>query len=143
MTGADHRHRSVVVRRVYDRDIAEDGGYRVLVDRLWPRGVKKVDAPVDEWLKDVAPSTDLRRWYGHEVSRFDEFARRYRAELARPPASSAVEHLVTIAEREHLTLVTATRDVEHSGAEVLLQHLEHVATRAHGRRRPKAGSDDR
>ena len=55
-----------------------DGGRRFLVDRLWPRGVRKADAAIDEWLKDAAPTTELRRWYGHEVSRFDEFARRYR-----------------------------------------------------------------
>ena len=64
-------------------------GYRVLVDRLWPRGITKAEAALDEWLKDVAPSTELRRWYGHDVERFDEFARRYRAELRRPPASVA------------------------------------------------------
>lgn len=114
---------AITVRRVYDTGAPRSRGCRVLVDRLWPRGVSKADADLDEWLKDVAPSTELRRWYGHEVSRFEEFARRYRAELAHPPASAAVEHLTAIAGREHLTLVTATRDVEHSGAEVLRQHL--------------------
>lgn len=113
----------VSVRRVYDADAAAVGGYRVLVDRLWPRGVTKAAAALDEWLKDVAPSTGLRRWYGHDVARFDEFVRRYRAELAGPPASIAVEHLATIAKEQPLTLVTATRDVEHSGAEVLRSHL--------------------
>lgn len=121
------RHRHVAVRRVYDADLAASGGYRVLVDRLWPRGITKADAALDEWLKDAAPSTELRRWYGHDIARFDEFARRYRAELSRPPASDAVEHLAAIAEHQHLTLVTATRDVEHSGAAVLEQHLDHAA----------------
>ena len=103
-------------------------GYRVLVDRLWPRGVSKAEARLDEWLKDVTPSAELRRWYGHEVDRFDEFARRYRAELTRPPALEAVEHLTGLSEAgpsemSTVILVTATKDVEHSGARVLLDHL--------------------
>jgi uncharacterized protein YeaO (DUF488 family) len=65
------------LHRIYD-DAAGGRGDRVLVDRLWPRGVKKSDAAIDEWAKDLAPSTELRRWYGHQPSRFDEFARRYR-----------------------------------------------------------------
>jgi uncharacterized protein YeaO (DUF488 family) len=95
----------------------------VLVDRLWPRGVAKADLPLDEWSKDVAPSTELRRWYGHDVDRFDEFERRYRAELREPPAAAAVEHLRTVASRRRVVLLTATRDVEHSGAQVLWRHL--------------------
>ncbi|HEY9565297.1 MAG TPA: DUF488 family protein [Nocardioides sp.] len=102
--------------RIYDEP---DGGYRVLVDRLWPRGVSKAEASLDEWLKDVAPSTELRRWYGHDVARFDEFAHRYRAELQLPPASDAVRHLIELAQAGTLTLLTATRDVEHSAARVL------------------------
>jgi len=108
------------VRRVYD---ANDGGYRVLVDRLWPRGISRARADLDEWLKDVAPSGELRQWYGHDVERYAEFARRYRAELRRPPASTAVAHLLERARSEPVTLVTATRDVEHSGAHVLHDHL--------------------
>lgn len=115
------------VRRVYDTRTAAACGHRVLVDRLWPRGVAKADAPVDEWLKDAAPSADLRRWYGHDPSRFEEFARRYRDELVHQPAHAAVEHLVAVAEDRPLLLVTATRDVAHSGAEVLRQHLVHSA----------------
>ena len=98
-------------------------GYRVLVDRLWPRGVKKEDAALDEWIKDVAPSAELRRWYGHDPTRFEEFARRYRDELSRPPASDAVAHLRGLAGEQHVVLVTATRDVDHSGARVLHDHL--------------------
>jgi uncharacterized protein YeaO (DUF488 family) len=107
---------------VYDT-AGEGDGYRVLVDRLWPRGVTKAELGADEWLKDAAPSTELRRWYGHELSRFEDFARRYRAELRRSPAAAAVEHLVSIAARRRVSLLTATRDVEHSGAEVLRRHL--------------------
>ena len=111
---------AIELLRVYDA-IRADAGYRVLVDRLWPRGVTKADVALDEWLKDAAPSTDLRRWYGHDVTRFDEFARRYRAELRRPPASDAVEHLIELSRTRSVTLLTATRDVEHSGARVLHQ----------------------
>jgi uncharacterized protein YeaO (DUF488 family) len=111
---------NVQLRRVYD---AGDTGYRVLVDRLWPRGIAKADVALDEWLKDVAPSSDLRRWYGHRVERFDEFARRYEAELRQPPASAAVDRLAALARDQPVTLLTATRDVEHSGARVLHQVL--------------------
>jgi uncharacterized protein YeaO (DUF488 family) len=117
------RRIDVRVRRVYGDDDDADDAARVLVDRLWPRGVKRVDARLDEWLRDVAPSTELRRWYGHVPARFEEFARRYRAELARPPAAEAVEQLRSLARTRPVTLLTATRDVERSGATVLREHL--------------------
>jgi uncharacterized protein YeaO (DUF488 family) len=72
------------LRRVYEAP-ADDDGYRVLVDRLWPRGLSRSRARLDEWAKDVAPSADLRRWYGHDPDKFDEFARRYRGELDAMP----------------------------------------------------------
>jgi uncharacterized protein YeaO (DUF488 family) len=122
-------HRDVQLRRVYDADDRGDAGYRVLVDRLWPRGITKADLALDEWLKDAAPSTELRRWYSHDVDRFDEFARRYRAELRRPPASAAVDRLVGLARTKTITLLTATRDVEHSGARVLQERLTGRASR--------------
>ena len=116
------------VRRIYD-DRGGPTGYRVLVDRLWPRGVKKSDAGLDEWLKDVAPSTELRRWYGHDPERFAEFTRRYLAELRRPPASDAVDHLLELASTQPVVLLTATGDVEHSGARVLRDHLSQSGRR--------------
>jgi uncharacterized protein YeaO (DUF488 family) len=106
------------VRRTYDLGPGDDT-YRVLVDRLWPRGIRKQDAALDEWTKDLAPSTQLRRWYGHEPAKFDEFGRRYREELDAAPAADAVTRLRALARRRLVTLVTATRDVEHSGARVL------------------------
>ena len=112
----------ISVRRVYDRPDAGEG-WRVLVDRLWPRGVRKDGAPVDEWLKAAAPSDELRRWYGHSPDRFDEFARRYRAELGQASTRAAVDHLLDRARSGSITLVTATRDVERSGATVLADHL--------------------
>ena len=108
---------NVDIARVYDRP--PPSRPRVLVDRLWPRGVAKQNAPVDVWLKQVAPSTDLRKWYGHDPDRFDEFARRYREELKSGEAAEALTRLRTDAEHEGLFLVTATRDVDRSGAAVL------------------------
>jgi uncharacterized protein YeaO (DUF488 family) len=117
-----HRARGFDVRRVYEDD--HDGnGYRVLVDRIWSREMKKDAAALDEWARDAAPSAELRRWYGHDRSKFEEFARRYREELARPPASDAVARLRSLARGRHVTLLTATRDVEHSGASLLHDHL--------------------
>ncbi len=120
------RKRAVTVRRIYDA--AEAEGYRVLVDRLWPRGVKKTPDLFDEWAKEAAPSPELRRWYGHDPARYAEFERRYRAELRHAPASDAVAALAERAAREPLTLLTATRDVEHSGAHVLAEAIEAART---------------
>ena len=110
--------------RVYEDPGRRPGEHRVLVDRLWPRGVQKAAVDFDEWAKDVAPSADLRRWYGHDPERFCEFARRYRTELANDPGASVVERLRVLARhRSRLVLLTATRDVEHSGAAVLADVL--------------------
>lgn len=118
---------SIVVERVYGS--VDRARTRVLVDRLWPRGVSKADAAIDEWLRDVAPSTELRRWYAHDVERFAEFSRRYRAELDDAPGAAAVTHLAELVATRPVALVTATRDVEHSGAQVLHDLLlDHLAT---------------
>jgi uncharacterized protein YeaO (DUF488 family) len=109
------------LHRVYDEH--QVPGYRVLVDRLWPRGISKEKAAVDEWAKDVAPSDQLRRWYGHEPDKFAEFARRYRAELIASPGKEAVVRLRATSKKKPVILLTATRDVEHSGAAVLLAAL--------------------
>jgi uncharacterized protein YeaO (DUF488 family) len=109
----------VEVVRVYEDPGRAPGEHRVLVDRLWPRGVKKAAIDYDEWAKDAAPSAELRRWYGHDPQRFAEFARRYRAELASPPDASEVDRLRGLAATRRLVLLTATRDVERSGAAVL------------------------
>jgi uncharacterized protein YeaO (DUF488 family) len=129
--------RDINLRRVYDD---RDAGYRVLVDRLWPRGITKADAALDEWLQDAAPSTELRRWYGHDGARFGEFARRYRAELRHAPASIAVRHLLELAQTRTVTLLTATRDVEHSGARVLQERLTSRASRSRRRVPPVAAA---
>jgi uncharacterized protein YeaO (DUF488 family) len=117
---ASRRKPQLSIGRIYDHG---EEGYRVLVDRLWPRGINKADARLDDWAKDATPSTDLRRWYGHDPAKFEEFARRYRDELTSPAASEAVEHLREVARKRPVTLLTATRNLDHSGARVLLDHL--------------------
>lgn len=113
-------HRGEVrVRRVYDEP--GDDGVRVLVDRVWPRGLSKEAARLDAWHKELAPTTALRRWYGHDPQRFAEFRRRYEAELA--GAGDALAELRELAGRRRLTLLTATRDVAHSNAQVLADVL--------------------
>ena len=112
----------VRMRRVYD-DPSPADGTRVLVDRVWPRGLAKAGARIDEWAKVVAPSTELRRWYGHDPGKFDQFRHRYEAELGEPERQAAVQHLRELARSGPLTLLTATRDIDHSQAAVLIQHL--------------------
>ena len=108
----------VRVRRVYEEPQPDDGT-RVLVDRLWPRGVSKARAALDEWCKDVAPSDELRKWYGHDPARFEEFARRYRLELEDPPRAAALAHLRDLARDRPVTLLTATKQTAISEAAVL------------------------
>ncbi len=116
------------VRRVYDPPEPQDGT-RLLVDRLWPRGVRKDALPLDEWVKDVAPSSQLRSWYGHDPAKFGEFCRRYAAELSQGPARAAFGHLAALAAAGPVTLLTSTRDVGHSDATVLAGLLRHQAAR--------------
>lgn len=113
---------AVQVRRIYDPALTEDG-VRILVDRVWPRGITKEAAAIAEWAKDVAPSTELRKWYGHVPERFAEFEARYRDELTQPAQRAALDHLRTLAKESTVTLLTATKDVEHSQAAVLASLL--------------------
>jgi uncharacterized protein YeaO (DUF488 family) len=108
------------VKRAYDPPEAGDGT-RVLVDRLWPRGLAKAEARIDHWLKDVAPSSELRRWFGHEPARWDEFRRRYRAELAARPEGMA--ELRRLAAKGPVTLLFAARDEAHNNAAALAELL--------------------
>ncbi|WP_336050276.1 DUF488 domain-containing protein [Streptomyces sp. CA2R101] len=110
------------VRRVYEAPEPADGA-RVLVDRLWPRGLSKADAQLSEWCKDVAPSSELRRWFHHEEPRFAEFAERYREELAQEAVQPALEGLRERAAQGPLTLLTATKDVSVSHVNVLIEVL--------------------
>ena len=112
----------VRVRRVYDEP-EPDGGTRVLVDRIWPRGLTKDHARVDQWVKQVAPSTELRNWYSHDPERFEEFGRRYREELNDAERAQALKHLRELARSGTLTLLTATKHAEISEAAVLADLL--------------------
>ncbi len=104
------------LKRAYDP--AEPGdGLRILVDRLWPRGLRREAAKVDEWIKDAAPSTELRRWFGHDPAKWPEFRKRYEAELAHNPALAALRALVR--DNGRVTLLFGARDVEHNNAVVL------------------------
>src|SRR5215471_5067906 len=117
------RVRDVRVRRVYEQ-ASPDDGQRYLVDRLWPRGLPKSAAHLDEWVRAVAPSDDLRRWYGHEPDKFPAFRDRYGAELQAPERADALAHLRQLASSGPLTLLTATKDVEHSQAAILAARLQ-------------------
>lgn len=110
---------NIHIARVHGDPGRQGGEHRVLVDRLWPRGQSRDAVDQDEWVTDITPSTELRRWYGHDPERFTEFARRYRAELAMPPAAEIVSRLREVSRVRRIVLLTATRDVEHSGATVL------------------------
>ncbi|WP_017589789.1 DUF488 domain-containing protein [Nocardiopsis ganjiahuensis] len=136
---ADHRIR---LERVYDEVRAEEHpgrgqdpppGPRFLVDRLWPRGVRRSEVAGCPWLKDVAPSRELRTWFGHDPDRFAEFARRYLAELERRP--EVLEPILAAAREGPVTLLYAARDTEHNHAVVLRDHLESLLTS------PDAGSN--
>jgi len=120
---------TIVVKRVYEPPEPDDGA-RVLVDRLWPRGVSKEHAHLDRWCKDVAPSTELRQWFHHDPDHFAEFERRYRAELAGNPEVPELAALGAGGDR--LTLLYSAHDTEHNQAlvlrDVLLDYLEETAS---------------
>ncbi len=105
------------IRRVYDKRSVTDGR-RVLVDRLWPRGIKKGTQSVDLWMRDVAPSTELRKWFSHDPEKWPEFRERYRHELS---GSKALAELVGMAKRQTVTLIYAAKDTEHNDAVVLAE----------------------
>ena len=111
------------VGRIYDPASRTDG-VRVLVDRLWPRGLSRAKAGLDEWCKQIAPSTELRKWYSHDPRRFAEFRRRYLRELDGPEQSAALAHLKELAGGGTLTLLTASKDVAISEATVLAQLID-------------------
>ena len=113
----------VRLKRAYDPPERSDG-YRVLIDRIWPRGISKEQAHLDEWARELAPSTELRRWFGHDPARFAEFRRRYLDELK--PHEAKLRELRRRAREETLTLVYGARDTEHNDAVVLAELLRRV-----------------
>ncbi|MFE5655314.1 DUF488 domain-containing protein [Streptomyces sp. NPDC056431] len=113
----------VRVRRIYETPSPDDG-VRVLVDRLWPRGLAKTDAHIDEWPKALTPSTELRHWYHGTEGEYEEFRRRYEAELEAPDAAAALDRLRSLAAKETITLLTAAKDPSVSHTSVLLRELD-------------------
>src|SRR5438132_96134 len=112
---------TIQIKRVYDEPDETDGK-RILIDRLWPRGLRKEKAKVDMWLKDIAPSTELRRWFGHDPDRWDEFRRRYKEELRNN--NEAVSQLRNYIRMGKVTLVFGAKDTKHNDAVVLQEFLE-------------------
>ena len=110
----------VSTKRAYDAPSSADG-YRVLVDGLWPRGIKKEKLKLAEWMRPIAPSTELRKWYGHKPERWGEFRQRYRKELQEPARKALLEQLVEHARKEKVTLVFAAQEAEHCNAGALLE----------------------
>ena len=109
------------IKRIYDKP-ADSDGVRVLLDRLWPRGVRKDEAKIDHWMKDLAPSTELRKWFGHDPAKWDEFRRRYFEQLDTQP--EAIARLRTLARDGDVTLVYGARDTEHNNAVALRDYLQ-------------------
>lgn len=115
----------IQVKRAYEAANREDGA-RFLVERLWPRGIKKENLKLDDWLKDIAPSTDLRRWFNHDPARWDEFRRRYFTELVQHP--KPLQRLLASAKSGRVTLVYSAHDTEHNNAVALKEYLEKEKT---------------
>ncbi|KFI22262.1 DUF488 domain-containing protein [Nitrosococcus oceani] len=112
----------IALKRAYEQPDKDDG-CRVLVDRLWPRGIKKEEAAIDEWLKEIGPSNELRKWFGHDPERWSEFKKRYFRELEKSP--EAVELLAEIVKNQRqVTLIFSAKDSEHNNAVVLKEYLE-------------------
>lgn len=128
---------NIAMKRAYDPPIEADG-VRVLVDRLWPRGLTKKSAAIDQWPKDVTPSTELRKWFHHDPDRWDEFRRRYLAELK--DKGSEIEALRKLAQAGPITLIYAARDTPHLHATVLRDVLLGSSAKAHAKTGAKAST---
>ena len=129
------------IKRTYDV-AARGDGIRILVERLWPRGMRKEDLHADEWLKEVAPSTELRKWFDHRVERWPEFRRRYRKELRANP--TAWQSILDAEKRGNVTLLYSAHDVFHNGAIVLREYLmDHEARRSGRGKRKQPGRNSR
>jgi uncharacterized protein YeaO (DUF488 family) len=113
----------VRLKRVYDQPSVDDGP-RILVDRVWPRGLSKEEAHVDEWLRELGPSTELRKWFGHDPERWNEFRARYRAELEAPEQRQRLQHVRDVAKKGGVTILYGAKDREHNQAVVIAEILE-------------------
>ncbi|TCQ77986.1 uncharacterized protein YeaO (DUF488 family) [Ochrobactrum sp. BH3] len=112
---------TISIKRIYEEPQSEDG-FRVLVDRIWPRGMTKEKAALDLWAKDIAPSSALRKWFNHDISKWSEFENRYRGELANNEA--AILELMQKAAQQHVTLLYGARDEQHNQAVVLQDFIQ-------------------
>ena len=119
---------SLAVKRAYE-DASPDDGARVLVDGLWPRGLSKEKLKLAEWMKAIAPSAALRKWYGHKPEKWEEFRRRYREELSKPPRRELLGALARRARREKVTLVIGARDAERANGAVLAELIREKGKR--------------
>lgn len=115
---------NIKIKRVYE-PAAKSDGFRILVDRLWPRGIKKEEANVDEWLKEIAPSTELRKWFHHEPEKWTAFSKKYKKELDSSPTLQ--ELLALIKKHKTITLVYSAKDEEHNQALVLQQYIQNLS----------------
>lgn len=125
----------IKLERAYDSESTADG-HRFLVERLWPRGVKKTSLKLESWLKDVAPSTELRKWFSHDPAKWEEFRRRYFAELKANP--DAWKPLIEAAHRGTVTLVYSSHDTEHNNAVALQEFLQHYLPKKRSPRKSAA-----
>jgi uncharacterized protein YeaO (DUF488 family) len=118
----------ILLRRAYEEPDNADG-FRVLIDRLWPRGKKKTDLRLDMWAKDISPSTELWKWFGHDPDHWLEFCKRYKAELTAPEMKDAIDQVVNAAHKHSImTLIYGAKDTEHNEAVVLLPFFKRAAT---------------
>ncbi|MHB8620506.1 MAG: DUF488 domain-containing protein [Chloroflexota bacterium] len=129
MSEAGRRSVSVRLKRVYEQ-VSPDDGRRVLVDRVWPRGLSKHEARVDEWLPELGPGTQLRKWFGHDPERWSEFRARYQAELDAPRQRQRLDNLLELAAGQTVTILYGAKDQEHNQAVVIAEQLAGAAIRA-------------
>ena len=113
---------SIAIKRAYEPASAKDG-YRVLVDGLWPRGMTSAQLKIDVWMREIAPSNSLRKWYGHDPEKWEDFRNKYRQELSKPPRKALLEELAERARKGQVTLVFGARDAERSNAAVIAEML--------------------
>ena len=118
------------IKRAYESKESSDGK-RILIDRLWPRGVSKSEASIDEWLKDLGPSTDLRKWFRHDPEKWEEFKKRYRKELSAPDKVTLLENIARSADHANVTLIYSAKDTEHSDVKVLEELIAKIMKNVH------------
>lgn len=122
MTNSSNNKKMIRIKRVYE-ELGDDDGHRILIDRLWPRGISKENAHIDLWLKEIAPSTELRKWFNHDPEKWEEFKKLYRDELSEK--REMVNQIKELEQKhETVTLLYSAKDTEHANAKVLLEVLE-------------------